>query len=285
MLAVVIALAIAYLLILLGISLAFIRPFRTPVFISPEFMGVPQQPVEFESKGLKLRGWWVDHDQPKCVMICLHGFMMNRAELSPFAPKLHSKGAAFLFFDFPAHGKSQGKTCAFGYEERFCVLDSIALAKDRYPGVPIVLVGSSMGAVAAAFAVAEHGDGVSALILDSAYDKLTDAVSGWWYFIAGRTAQILLKPAIWVAAPLAGVKPTDVVVSDALKLVTCPTLILHGEEDTLAPPKAAQHNYEALSGPKELVWFPGRNHSEARWEDATRYFDQVENFLQKHQLL
>jgi pimeloyl-ACP methyl ester carboxylesterase len=94
--------------------------------------------------------------------------------------------------------------------------------------------------------------------------------------------QVLLKPVIYLGIPVLGLNPFQIRVSDALRKIDKPTLVLHGEKDTLALPKAAEGNYAALKGPKKLVWFPGRNHAEARWEDPEKYFEEVLGFLREH---
>jgi uncharacterized protein len=273
-----------YLVLLVAAAYCFVYPFRTPVFISPGFLGCVQEKVEFVDAGSKklIRGWWVPTDEPQAVLVCAHGYMMNRAELAPYAPRLQSLGLAFLFFDFPAHGSSSGRKSGFGYRERTAVKAAVDEARERYPNAKIVLVGSSMGAAACAFALGESPELADALILDSAYNRLSQAVDGWWNFIGGQKARIIMAPVVYLGIPIAGLNPLNIYVADSLRNVTKPTLLLHGESDTLAPRGAAQQNYDALTGEKVIVWFPGRGHSEARWEDAEKYFESISTFLQAH---
>lgn len=270
-----------YLLVCLGIATIFAYPMRTPLFMSPGFLGAPQEWVEFDdpATGLKLRGWWVPCPNARGVVVCAHGYMMNRAELAPMAPKLLAEGFSTLYFDFPACGASPGKKSGLGWRERTAVIAAANWVREKEPGVPVVLLGSSMGAAASAFALTEAPEIADALILDSAYDHLSSAIDGWWNFLGGRKLQILLKPVILLGIPILGLNPFRIRVSEALKTVTKPTLILHGERDRLAVPDSARQNFAALAGPKEIVWFPGRNHSEARWEDPERYFEVVTGFL------
>jgi uncharacterized protein len=275
-----------YLAIQIAVAYLFVYPFRTPVFISPSFLGCEQEAVEFvdpKSKHL-IRGWWVPHESPKVVIIAAHGYMMNRAELAPIAPRLKPLGIAFLFFDFPAHGRSSGRKSGFGFRERTTVRAAVEIARERYPSAKIVLMGSSMGSAASAFAIGETPELADALILDSAYNRLSQAVDGWWRFIGGKAMQRFMAPVVYFGVPIAGLNPLNIFVADALRNVHKPTLLLHGDRDTLAPPEAAQQNYDALPGQKVLVWFPGRQHSEARWEDSERYFEVVTTFLQAHVL-
>jgi fermentation-respiration switch protein FrsA (DUF1100 family) len=139
-----------------------------------------------------------------------------------------------------------------------------------------------MGSAASAFAMADEPGCADVLILDSAYDHLSSAIDGWWNFLGGKKLQILLKPVIYLGIPILGLNPFRIRVSDALSKIDKPALVLHGDRDRLASPQAAEGNYAALQGPKKLVWFAGRNHSEARWEDPDQYFDEVLGFLKEH---
>lgn len=279
----ILILVILYFLVLFAVARAFVYPFRTPIFLSPGFMGMPQEWIEFENvgPGKLIRGWWVPHEDPKVVLIACHGFMMNRAEMAPLASRFKDLPIAYMFFDFPAHGSSQGRKSGFGKPERTAVASAVAYARNRHPGAKIVLIGSSMGAAASAFALGERGDLADGLILDSCYDRLSDAIIGWWLFIGGKTLQYALYPATIMGAPLSGVNPFTTRVSDQLAKVTVPTLVIHGEADTLASLDAAKSNFSALKGEKKLVTFSDCNHSEARWEAPERYFGEVEAFLRQ----
>ena len=283
----ILVLAVLYIMALVGVTVCFVYPFRTPIFLSPGFLGTPQEATEFAdpTTGKLLRGWWVPREDPKVVMICCHGFMMNRSELAPFAAHFKDWPMAFLFFDFPAHGSSQGRRSGFGFREKAAVFTAVAEAKKKYPGAKIVLAGSSMGAVASAFAQGDQPDLVDGLILDSCYDRLVEAINGWWLFLGGKKLRFFLYPVALLGGPISGLNPFKVVVSDALRKVTIPTLVLHGEADSLAPIAHAESNFKALAGPKTLVTFPGRNHSEARWEDPEEYFREIEEFLNTHRYL
>ncbi len=279
----VVIIAILYVLGLVAVAYLFVYPFRTPIFISPGFLGSPQESVEFKDLGTGrlLRGWLVPHESPSIVVVAGHGYMMNRAELAPLAARFATLPIAFLFYDFPAHGSSQGRRSGFGVRERTADASAVAFARSRYPSAKIVLMGSSMGSAASAFALAEDPSLADGLILDSCYDRLVDALSGWWLFIGGRTLRYLLTPAALFGMPMARVNAYQVVVSRALAKVSVPTLVLHGKCDTLAPVSHAESNLAALQGEKRLVVFEDCDHSEARWEQPERYFGEVEEFLKK----
>jgi len=279
----IVALAV-YVLILIGVSLLSLHPYRIPIFMSPGALGCSQEDVEFESKdGVKLRGWWVDVPDARAVAILSHGYMMNRSELSPLAPLLTSMGIACLVYDFRAHGRSGGKKSYLGYREADDVGAAIAFAKSKHPGAKIVLIGSSMGAAASALFAGNHPGAVDALVLDSAYARLSSAVLGWWRFLGGVPLSMILAPATLLAVPFAGFNPWSVDVSKALKNAgPIPILFLHGETDPLALPAEAKANQAASEGPITTVWFPNCGHSEGRWVRPTLYNESLVAFLKRY---
>jgi pimeloyl-ACP methyl ester carboxylesterase len=66
---------------------------------------------------------------------------------------------------------------------------------------------------------------------------------------------------MWSAFPIPGASPSLIV--DTLKrvhLITCPTLVIHGEDDKVDPVKSAQMLFQALTCIKSLHIVPGNGH-------------------------
>ncbi len=269
-----------YLAILWVVARSALYPPRSPIFLSPAAVGAPTEEVEFQSGSLSLRGWWVPFHSPRAVFVMLHGYVMNRAENAWLAAELHKRGFACLLFDSRASGKSDGRKVGIGWPER---LDAIAACKEaerRYPGVPRILIGSSMGAAAAGLAVGEDPTCASAVILDSAYHTLPTATLGWWRFLGGTPAAVMLAPVVVVAWPMAGFNPFRVNVGESLKKANLPTLILHGRLDSLVNPVHAVRNRNA-AGHAEIEWFEDAGHSEARWTHPEEFVSRVLRFVER----
>jgi uncharacterized protein len=274
-----------YLGILCGIAWVSLHPFRTPLFTSPSAMGTPQEEFEIPSTGgVRLRTWWVPAKGAKTVAILCHGYVMNRSELSPVAFWLWNHGISSLLFDFRAHGHTKGGASTIGFTEADDVMAAVEEARRRVPGARILLIGSSMGSAAAAFAAA-RGAQVDALVLDSCYSRLIQASFGWWRFLGGPVLSYLLGPTVLLAGPLGKINPFKVDVSHALRKVTCPVLMLHGRCDNLALPSEAERNIAAMSGRAEVVWFEECGHSEFRWTQSNRYYQALEAFLIRESLI
>jgi len=236
--------------------------------------------VQFSNpRGHTLRGWWVPAEHPRAVAILLHGYVMNRSENASLAAELRKWRIASLLFDFRACGKSDGTRTTIGWEEREDVLAAVEFAKQRSPGLPIVLIGSSMGSAAAAFALSEKSDLAACAVLDSCYSSLVSATLGWWRWLGGRPLEALLAPVAIAAIPIAGFNPFRADVGRALARTRCPVLLLHGTQDDLVRPEHAQRNL-ALGGSNVTVcWMENVGHSEARWAQPERFFERVRQFL------
>ena len=274
-----------YLSLLLIVTFATLRPVRSPLFLSPGALGVNTEEISFKSDGYILRGWWCGHDNPKAVFVLLHGYVMNRSENAALAAQFHKLGFSCLLFDFRASGKSGGKQVGIGWSERNDVLNACHFAGSLCPDVPRILLGSSMGSAAAAFAVAQNANSAQAIILDSCYSSFAKATLGWWRFLGGLPAMILLAPVILIAWPFTRFNPFRVDVAKALAQIKCPTLLIHGKRDNLALPHHATRNYKHAAGPKDLIWFETAGHSEARWTEAERYKDEVIQFLERNGII
>lgn len=281
-----IAAAVFLYLALLTLIIRFsLSPKRLPYFISPGMMGLPQRDVELRTQdGVNLRAWWSQHPEPKGVVLLTHGYIMNRSEMSPVGAWFFGRGYSMLALDFRAHGRSGGNRTTLGYIERFDVLAAVEWIRQECPGLPLVVVGSSMGAAAAAMAMGYENAPIDALVLDSAYSRLDYAILGWWRFLGGKTLETMLYPSVWIGGLIMPFKLREADVANALAMrPETPTLILHGDCDDLATPSEAKRNQEAAAN-GTLVWFDRCGHSEGRMIHPERYFGALGEFLKQHGL-
>lgn len=99
-----------------------------------------------------------------------------------------------------------------------------------------ILYGHSLGGPIAA-EVALRGGGAAALVLESAFTSIPEMTM----FGALATQRLDLR--------------------DKLQRLEVPVLVVHGAEDTLAPPEMAQRMYAAARGQKRLLMVQGAGHS------------------------
>lgn len=278
-----VGLLVFYILAVAAAAYLSVFPMRTPQFVSPGFLGSPQENVRIEpDKGPVLTGWFVDTGKEEWVAVYGHGYLMNRSEFVPLAHELAQHGVNALLFDFRAHGRSEGRKASMGWFEREDVVNAIAEAKRRKPNAKVLYVGSSMGAVAGLLAGCDDPDLIDAYILDAPYASLKETGKRWFTFLAGPAAQLILAPAVTIGALMAGVMPGKV---DMVRRVTCldrkPMLFLAAENDVLVPIHSARRLASAAGRNTQFVEFPDTNHGEPRLQDPVRYRKAVFEFLQQ----
>jgi alpha-beta hydrolase superfamily lysophospholipase len=260
---------------------ATLRPPRTPFFMTPRDMGLPYQSVAFPSRdGIRLHGWWIPNPKPVGIAILCHGYLMNRCEPLPVAKELWHAGFHCLVFDFRAMGKSEGDLCTIGDLERLDVLSAVDFACRTAPDLPVVVYGASMGGAASLLAAAEDTR-IRAVVADSAYARLNEAVKDWWRNAVGK-ASFLLHPTLWIGRfytrrSAAKVAPEDIIGHIAPR----PVLLMHGTRDQLIPPRHAERLFQAAREPKQLWWADGCEHVQARYDRPEEFYSLLVNFMLK----
>jgi pimeloyl-ACP methyl ester carboxylesterase len=220
------------------------------------------------------------------AVLFLHGAGMDGSVWALQAPRLGAKGATALVPDLPGHGRSGG--------DLLTSIDSLAALvwqlADALGLRRIALVGHSMGALTALAAAGARPERathlallgaalalpVNAALLAAARDepaKAAGLIAGWGLgcrasLTGGGVPGGSLDGA--VRALLAGARPgalhADLAACDAYKdgtaaaaRVTCPTLVLIGAEDRMAPPKRGRELAAAIAGAAAVV-VPGAGH-------------------------
>ncbi|WP_150048826.1 MULTISPECIES: alpha/beta hydrolase [Methylomonas] len=100
--------------------------------------------VTADGIGLKLSRWKANH--PKAIVVALHGFNDYRRFFSPAAEYLQQQGIYCYAYDQRGFGESP-RTGMWAGSEVYAadVANFSALVKEEHPGVPVYLLGESMG--------------------------------------------------------------------------------------------------------------------------------------------
>jgi fermentation-respiration switch protein FrsA (DUF1100 family) len=183
---------------------------------------------------------------PRLTLLFCHGNKYNIAEYWPRVETLWQAGFDVLTFDYRGYGKSTGTS-----NEATLRADSeAALAELRTRGVgdsALVIHGFSLGGVCAIHLAARVVT-PRALLVEAAFTSAEDLV---------RSGTVLDVPGRWLMKD-----PYDN--RAAIRLVTAPTLIVHGDADTFLPFRFGEALHAAATGanPRALVRVPGANHTE-----------------------
>ena len=119
---------------------------------------------------------WLPEDAPRAVVLIAHGMVEHAARYDHLAQRLTDHGYAVYAPDHRGHGHTvsgRGERGVLGHladEGGFAaVVDDLLALTDRIeadlPGVPIVLLGHSMGSLLARAYAARYGERLAALVL------------------------------------------------------------------------------------------------------------------------
>lgn len=233
---------------------------------------------------------WKAEGATRAVFVALHGFNdYGRAFADP-AADWANRGITTYAYDQRGFGATATRGLWPGTEALVSDLASaVRLVRAANPGVPLYVVGESMGgAVAMVYAAREPAPPIDGLVL------IAPAVWGW------RSMNPFYRASLWISAHLfpwahvtgrgLGIKPSDnremllelakdpLVIKEtridavyglvdlmdaafaAAPEITTPTLVLYGENDELVPKAPTYTVLRRLSAPHRVAVYPGGYH-------------------------
>ena len=219
------------------------------------------------SDGTRLRLHHVGGPQhPSVAYLVVHGlFGSSRSpRVHAFAHSL-SRYAPVAALDLRGHGASSG-VCGLGVSEPLDVVAAIGHIRAMQPGLPIVVVGTSLGAISSLLAAGEFSGaqklaGVFAISGPAWFgDTTRPSAKRTWALLESRRNRLLARVFLstrMAAPPYAPiVDPRRAVAAIAPGFV----VIAHDPQDSYFGPQHAESLYSFATGPKELWWLAGSGH-------------------------
>ncbi len=130
--------------------------------------------VEIRSHdGLRLCGHYLAHPSPRGVILQVHGYRGCGAfDFSCAIEPFYNMGFSLLVVDQRSSGDSEGRHITFGYYERYDVVEWAKYLGERFPDLPVIMDGVSMGASTVMLALEiGYPDNVKAIIADCGYSS------------------------------------------------------------------------------------------------------------------
>ncbi|MFJ3304326.1 lysophospholipase [Streptomyces sp. NPDC086549] len=248
---------------------------------------------------ISAREW--PHPRPRYVALVVHGYGEHAGRYAELAGVLTGHGAAVYGPDHMGHGRSAGERVVIeDFEDVVTDVHTVAgLARADRPGLPVVLIGHSMGGLIAARYAQRYGDRLAALVLSG-------PVIGAWE-LPGRLLaldeipDIPVSPAALSRDPAVGAayaadplvwhgpmkRPTLEAFVRTLETVAkggdvgpLPLLWLHGDDDRLVPLSGSRIGVERLSGglPTERI-YAGARHEVFNETNKAEVFADLTGFL------
>jgi alpha-beta hydrolase superfamily lysophospholipase len=215
--------------------------------------------------GLRLRGRWhrAEHEAVASVVV-VHGFSATQddAGIKGLAEDLAAAGYDVLTYDARGHGESEG-WCGVGSTEHIDVACAVAAAPR---GLPVVLVGVSMGGVAVASYLAgagpEERPGVVGAVLVSTPARWRMRVSPVGILTALLTRT---RPGRWAASRQLRVRiapgwQVGEALETAVERIEVPLAVVHGTGDRLLSFEHGRRIHASAAGPSRLELVEGMGH-------------------------
>ena len=252
---------------------------------------LPGEPIEVRAPdGARLAGRWLVAQGPALTgrtALLLHGFAEASSALEARrAAALNRHGWNVAVLDSRGYGKSGGPFPTFGGHEAGDIrawLDVISQRIARVdPTLPFrpVLWGRSMGAaIALRTAAAELG--LAAIVLES---PMVDLVMSMALVLRRRRipcSRLMARLVTRRAGRLAGVPIHAPRPIDSARAVTCPTLILHGTNDTVVTIDEARRLADAFPAAPRWIEVPDARHTDVVDRGGEELLDQIAAFLEE----
>ncbi len=259
---------------------------------------------------------WLPGDEPRAVVLALHGFNDHGGAFGVLADDLNDQGVALYAYDQRGFGGSEPRGIWPGRD--LLVDDAInttRLLARRYPDAPVFLMGKSMGGAVVMLALTHDDAPVvagSVLIAPAVWGE--EAMP--WYQQFGLWLGETVTPGMRLSVELAqalGNEPTDdEAVLEALKAdpmvqrearidtierlselmdealaasaeLPGPTLILYGDEDQIIPAEPVCLMLDRLPDPGYQPWrmalYPGGYHMLTRYTGADQVHADINAWL------
>lgn len=228
----------------------------------------------------QLHTWWMPIKQsPKGVVLLFHGYTSKKSNLLNNAYALQRLGYHCLLVDFRAHGDSEGVETTIGYKEAEDVKRCYDYIQHQYPDLPIVLFGTSMGAVSILKAIHDYTLTPEKIIIECPFKDMRTAVEQRFKRFKLPTVvlpDVLLFWGDWQT----GIKSRTHSAVNYAQKVSIPTLLLYGAKDYRVDRSEINAVLYALAGPKELVVFKDAGHDHIIDDVSKEWIAAVWTFLE-----
>ncbi|MHC5024616.1 MAG: alpha/beta fold hydrolase [Planctomycetota bacterium] len=195
-----------------------------------------------------------DRRRPDLTALFVHGWGQSRIDMLTRLAPWDSLCGRVVLYDLRGHGEATGGPSRLGHDEEHDLLELIR----RLGEGPVVLVGHSMGAVAALHAAAAESDvrdRIVGIVAFGPYVDFHESLRGRLRRARYPTRPITDLALLWLR--LVGIRHRRVI--DDTTRLGCPLLVVHGHEDPISPFTHAERLVDAAAD-GALHAVPGGGH-------------------------
>lgn len=219
---------------------------RYPLKATPATFDLAYKDVAFPTRGggLTIRAWWMPAPDARAILVFVHGANSTREEV-------HTRGLAIAKFlvgqhisvlapDLRNHGLSDATAngrLTLGWDEANDAIGAVDYATAQAPGLPVYLMGVSMGGATSIYAAARDKRVAKLVLIDPVLNshvttlKALHAILGWPSWSLG--------PVAWSAETFFPGDPAHHVPLQTAETLTLPVLLIEDDGDLVCPPEIA----------------------------------------------
>jgi pimeloyl-ACP methyl ester carboxylesterase len=245
------------------------------------------EPVSLKTDdGVRLHAWvqWSHKTTRMRWVLLLHGYRSDRDVLHTRRRFFVRRGYHVMLLHFRGHGSSESTPISYGFNERKDVKAAMDFIRSVHRGhkIEIGIDGVSMGAAAAAFAMAHEPVRPDWIILESCYNDIKQALANRLEtHMPGPIVPVFARPLEFVGEHVFQLPMDDLNPAKALEKIECPALVLAGDSEKILKVEEVEELFRNIPDPKRLVFFPGAAHEDLLLFDPRRYIKNVDAFLKE----
>jgi len=218
--------------------------------------------TEFETISLnsnkKIECWNFKVTNPKGTVILFHGFSGQKSSMLDKSKVFREQGFNTFLVDFMGSGGSEGNQTTIGFLEaeqvKTCV-DYLTEKEEKN----IFLFGTSMGSVAIMKAISDFDIKPKGIIIECPFGSMYQTVCARFMTMNAPTFPMAGLLVFWGGVQNGfwafGHNPTEYA-----KKITCPTLLMYGQQDEKVIKAEIDEIFKNLAGQKELKIYKNAGH-------------------------
>ncbi len=252
---------------------------KTPKTRNPDHLNSFYETVYLQNDK-KIACWWKAAENPKAHVALFHGYKACKGTKHLQAAYLNQQDYNVFLTDFRASGDSEGNMVSVGYFEAVDVYASYQHLKAKNDDLPIVLLGTSMGAAAILRAMSTYSMDVDAIILECPFGTMYEAVANRFHLMGVPEfplAHLLMLHGNWIGGFDAYQHNPDAYAKD----VNVPVMLIYGKHDDRVTMNEINSIFNNLSGPKTLLEMPNSRHENYFNKDASLWKQKVITWLEQ----
>lgn len=255
-----------------------VAPALRPVGDPPAWLAA--EPVAIPTDGSMTHGWLAMGPPDRPGVVLLHAVRSDRRSMLGRARSLREAGYSLLLIDLQAHGETAGEAITFGVREAAGVHAAVDYLRERVGGQPVGVIGVSLGGAAALLGPAPVD--VDALVLESVYATIDQAIANRLQLRFGRLGRYLAPLLSWQIEPRLGIARYALAPVTAIGRLDAPVLLISGDRDRHTLPQESERLFQAARAPKALWLVDGARHQDLHAFVPTAYEERVLTFFATH---